>query len=263
MNDGNTLSNCPDCRNIKCTCPRGIGGPATPDTYHVGGAGAHVSSGLDLTFEEKCCEECYDVHYEKTWPEHTAYPACINLNCKCHTPKEPRIMGGMITKAGESKLKFEEERPMTKGEAEIAAGLDKHFEKAEAGEWRERFDRDFDWLNARHTNEQWDAYKDFIATELQRAYEEREGFGRADEADRCEKHEKTAFEAGKQAMREELRAAVDNLEFVSSFVTGELREAAKIGWTRALVKVIFLLDLSPKKHYEDKGFGSAFDKPSE
>ena len=31
-----------------------------------------------------CCEECGDVHYEETWPAHTAYHACINLKCKCH-----------------------------------------------------------------------------------------------------------------------------------------------------------------------------------
>ena len=31
-----------------------------------------------------CCEECIDVHFEKTYPAHTAYYACANLKCKCH-----------------------------------------------------------------------------------------------------------------------------------------------------------------------------------
>jgi len=37
-------------------------------------------------FPLKCCEDCADVHFEKTYPAHTAYLACINLKCKCHDP---------------------------------------------------------------------------------------------------------------------------------------------------------------------------------
>lgn len=31
-----------------------------------------------------CCEKCIDVHFEHTYPAHTAYYACINLKCECH-----------------------------------------------------------------------------------------------------------------------------------------------------------------------------------
>lgn len=34
----------------------------------------------------ECCEQCCDVHFEKTYPAHTAYLACTNLKCECHTP---------------------------------------------------------------------------------------------------------------------------------------------------------------------------------
>ena len=36
----------------------------------------------------ECCEECCDVHFEKTYPSHTAYLACRNLNCSCHTTSD-------------------------------------------------------------------------------------------------------------------------------------------------------------------------------
>lgn len=32
----------------------------------------------------ECCEECYNVHFEHTYPAHTPYFACENLQCKCH-----------------------------------------------------------------------------------------------------------------------------------------------------------------------------------
>ena len=32
----------------------------------------------------ECCEKCHDVCFEKTYPAHTAYHACINLKCECH-----------------------------------------------------------------------------------------------------------------------------------------------------------------------------------
>lgn len=35
-----------------------------------------------------CCEECNDVHFEKTYPAHTPYLACRNLKCYCHTPPQ-------------------------------------------------------------------------------------------------------------------------------------------------------------------------------
>ncbi len=34
----------------------------------------------------ECCEKCSDVHFEKTYPAHTAYFACLNLKCECHLP---------------------------------------------------------------------------------------------------------------------------------------------------------------------------------
>lgn len=38
------------------------------------------------TFPLECCESCADVHFEKTYPAHTAYFACTNLACECHNP---------------------------------------------------------------------------------------------------------------------------------------------------------------------------------
>ena len=35
-------------------------------------------------FENDCCDKCHDVTFEKTYPAHTAYHACINLKCECH-----------------------------------------------------------------------------------------------------------------------------------------------------------------------------------
>ncbi len=39
------------------------------------------------SFPHDCCDKCIDVTYEKTWPSHTAYFACINLKCECHKSK--------------------------------------------------------------------------------------------------------------------------------------------------------------------------------
>ena len=37
----------------------------------------------------ECCDKCHDVTFDKTYPAHTAYHACMNLKCDCHKPKEP------------------------------------------------------------------------------------------------------------------------------------------------------------------------------
>ena len=34
--------------------------------------------------EQKCCDKCHDVYFDKTYPAHTAYDACVNLGCECH-----------------------------------------------------------------------------------------------------------------------------------------------------------------------------------
>ncbi len=36
---------------------------------------------------DECCEECFDVTHEKTYPAHTPFYACLKLDCKCHTQK--------------------------------------------------------------------------------------------------------------------------------------------------------------------------------
>ena len=38
----------------------------------------------DNFFPNDCCEKCHDVTFEKTYPAHTAYHACLNLKCECH-----------------------------------------------------------------------------------------------------------------------------------------------------------------------------------
>lgn len=38
--------------------------------------------------DNQCCEKCRNVHFEKTYPEHTATYFCVNISCPCHTPKE-------------------------------------------------------------------------------------------------------------------------------------------------------------------------------
>lgn len=35
----------------------------------------------------ECCDKCHDVTFEKTYPAHTAYHACLNLKCECHKIK--------------------------------------------------------------------------------------------------------------------------------------------------------------------------------
>ena len=37
----------------------------------------------------ECCDKCHDVTFDKTYPAHTAYHACMSLKCDCHKPKEP------------------------------------------------------------------------------------------------------------------------------------------------------------------------------
>lgn len=39
----------------------------------------------------ECCENCVNVHFEKTWPAHTAYLACMNLKCTCHPTNSTEV----------------------------------------------------------------------------------------------------------------------------------------------------------------------------
>lgn len=38
----------------------------------------------------ECCNKCSDVTFDKTYPMHTAYYACINLRCECHAGQAPQ-----------------------------------------------------------------------------------------------------------------------------------------------------------------------------
>ena len=46
------------------------------------------------TEEKKCCDKCYDIHTEHTWPAHTVHDACVNQGCECHQSK-PRTYDEM------------------------------------------------------------------------------------------------------------------------------------------------------------------------
>ena len=39
----------------------------------------------DKSSEEKCCEKCSDLFFEKDYPAHTAIPCCSNRKCECHS----------------------------------------------------------------------------------------------------------------------------------------------------------------------------------
>lgn len=199
--------------------------------------------------EKKCCERC--LKYETVAKDGKAttdslerVPVCSASACECHKKEANFLQVSDIIHCllCEKDIKREEFVRHYMGEP-----------KAEVGEWRERFDRDFDWLNARHTNEQWDAYKDFIATELQRAYEE----GRNAKGSSFREGYQRGLEAGAAVERQFILNVLDGIDIANE----------QLGLPHDTKAIRFALQSrsisAPKEHYEDKGFGSAFDRSSE
>lgn len=57
--------------------------PLTPSKKASAIFGAHRCQS-SAPKESKCCDKCHDVYFDKTYPAHTAYDACIDPACPCH-----------------------------------------------------------------------------------------------------------------------------------------------------------------------------------
>lgn len=53
--------------------------------------------------QNDCCEKCHDVYFEKTYPAHTPYHACVNQKCVCHQEKQDAELLGAIARGWCSK----------------------------------------------------------------------------------------------------------------------------------------------------------------
>jgi len=118
--------------------------------------------------------------------------------------------------------------------------------------WEEEFDRDFttqeidDWRRMKAINA--DIVKRFIRKELDASYTE--GYEKGGDSIRYhrESFEKGRAE-GKSLCLKEVREKVEALKFHSGLETPELREAAEIGWVRALFDVLTALkEMEEQKH---------------
>src|SRR3990167_11049037 len=58
--------------------------PQSPDTSPMSVDEAGFITCPTKPPEQKCCDKCHDVYFDKTYPAHTAYDACVNLGCECH-----------------------------------------------------------------------------------------------------------------------------------------------------------------------------------
>lgn len=78
-----------DAWNEQAQEPKALEGNSTIPLHgnrDTGYFGREVTCILAKPQEEQndCCDKCHDVTFEKTYPAHTAYHACINLKCDCH-----------------------------------------------------------------------------------------------------------------------------------------------------------------------------------